>query len=132
MGDTGRADHGRRDPALPVADERPEHHAYLGAVTRVDATATAFPHRPPGYSLLIVSQWRDQARTQANIARAGETFETPRPYMSGRSDVNNLSADAGQVVRDIWGINHERLVRIKRRYDPDNIFRLNHNIHPAG
>ena len=52
--------------------------------------------------------------------------------MSGRSDVNNLSADAGQVVRDIWGINHERLVRIKRRYDPDNIFRLNHNIHPAG
>ena len=98
----------------------------------MDATATAFPHRAPGYSLLIVSQWRDQAKTQANIAWARETFEAPRRYMSGRSDVNNLSADARRMVRDIWGINYERLVQIKRRYDPDNIFRLNHNIHRAG
>ena len=105
---------------------------YLGAVTRVDATATAFPHRAPGYSLLIVSQWRDQAKTEANIAWARETFEALRPYMSGRSYVNNLSADDRQMLRDIWGINYERLVRIKRRYDPDNIFRLNHNINPAG
>ncbi len=46
--------------------------------------------------------------------------------------VNNLSADDGRMVRDIWGINYKRLVQIKRRYDPDNIFRLNHNIDPAG
>jgi len=105
---------------------------YLGAVTRVDPTATAFPHRSPGYSLLIVSQWQDPAETEANIGWAAETFEALRPYMSGRRYVNNLSADDGRMVRDIWGINYERLVRIKRRYDPDNVFRLNHNINPAG
>jgi Berberine and berberine like len=38
--------------------------------------------------------------------------------MSGRRYVNNLSADDGHMVRDIWGINYERLIRIKRRYDP--------------
>jgi Berberine and berberine like len=105
---------------------------YLGAVTRVPATATAFPHRAPGYSLLIVSQWQDRADTDANIAWASETFSALRPYMSARRYVNNLSADDGRLVRDIWGINYERLVQVKRRYDPDNVFRLNHNIDPAG
>ena len=105
---------------------------YLGAVTRVDAAATAFPHRAPGYSLLIVAQWQDQAATEANITWARDTFQALRPYLAGRSYVNNLSADDGRMVRDIWGINYERLVQIKRRYDPDNIFRLNHNIDPSG
>jgi len=105
---------------------------YLGAVTRVPPTATAFPHRTPGYSLLIVSQWQDQAHTEANIAWASKTFAALRPYMSGRRYVNNLSADDGRLVRDIWGVNYGRLVQLKRRYDPDNVFRLNHNIDPAG
>jgi hypothetical protein len=105
---------------------------YLGAVTRVAATATAFPHRAPGYSLLIVSQWRDRADTDANIAWARETFSALRPHMGARRYVNNLSADDGRLVRDIWGINYERLVQVKRRYDAGNVFRLNHNIDPAG
>jgi Berberine and berberine like len=105
---------------------------YLGAVTRVPPTAMAFPHRAPGYSLLIVSQWQDRAHTDANIAWASKTFAALRPCMSGRRYVNNLSADDGRLVRDIWGVNHERLVQLKRRYDPDNVFRLNHNIDPAG
>ena len=75
---------------------------YLGAVTRVAPAATAFPHRAPGYSLLIVSQWQDQAETRTNIGWATETFEALRPYMSGRRYVNNLSADDGRMVRDIW------------------------------
>ena len=36
------------------------------------------------------------------------------------------------MARDVWGPNYERLVELKRRYDPDNIFRLNHNIDPSG
>src|SRR5689334_2380290 len=47
---------------------------YLGAVNRVDAAATAFAHRAPGYSLLIVSQWQDPADTDLNIAWAKQTF----------------------------------------------------------
>ena len=104
---------------------------YLGAVTRVDATATAFAHRAPGYSLLIVSQWPDPQDTEPNITWAKETFEALHPYMADRSYVNNLTAEDGRLVHHLWGANYQRLVTAKRRYDPDNIFRLNHNIDPS-
>ncbi len=103
---------------------------YLGAVTRVDTTATAFAHRAPGYSLLIVSQWPDPRETEPNITWAKQTFEALHPYMADRSYVNNLTAEDGRMVHHVWGDNYERLVTAKRRYDPDNIFRLNHNIDP--
>ena len=51
--------------------------------------------------------------------------------MADRSYVNNLTADDGRLVHHLWGANYARLVTAKRRYDPDNIFRLNHNIDPA-
>jgi len=104
---------------------------YLGAVARVDTAATAFAHRAPGYSLLIVSQWTNQRETEQNIAWARETFESLRPHMTDRSYVNNLTAEDGQKVHEVWGANYRRLVTVKRRYDPDNIFRLNHNIDPS-
>ena len=104
---------------------------YLGAVARVDPTATAFAHRDGGYSLLIVSQWQDPRDTDSNIAWAKETYEQLRPYLADRQYLNNLPADDGRIARGLWGANYERLVTIKRRYDPDNTFRLNHNINPA-
>ncbi len=104
---------------------------YLGAVNRVGATATAFAHRAPGYSLLIVAQWPDARETEPNITWARETFDALHPYMADRSYVNNLTAEDGRMVHQVWGANYERLVTIKRRYDPGNIFRLNHNIDPS-
>ena len=104
---------------------------YLGAVARVDPTATAFAHRDGGYSLLIVSQWQDPRDTDSNIAWAKETYAQLRPYLADRQYLNNLPADDGRIARGLWGANYERLVTIKRRYDPDNTFRLNHNISPA-
>jgi FAD/FMN-containing dehydrogenase len=105
---------------------------YLGAVNRVDTSATAFAHRAPGYSLLIVSQWLDPRETEPNVAWAKETFEALTPHMTSRSYVNNLTAEDGRMVHSVWGANYERLVTVKRRYDPGNIFRLNHNIDPSG
>jgi len=104
---------------------------YLGAVARVEVAATAFAHRAPGYSLLIVSQWTDPLDTEQNIAWARDTFEVLRPCMTGRSYINNLIAEDGRKVDEVWGANYQRLVGVKRRYDPDNIFRLNHNIDPS-
>jgi FAD/FMN-containing dehydrogenase len=104
---------------------------YLGAVARVEATATAFAHRAPGYSLLIVSQWTDPQDTEQNIAWARETFAALRPCMTDRSYVNNLTAEDGRKVHEVWGANYRRLVTVKQRYDPDNVFRLNHNIDPS-
>jgi FAD/FMN-containing dehydrogenase len=105
---------------------------FHGAVTRVAPTATAYPHREPGYNLLLISQWTDAADTEAGIAWARQTFDALSPYMADRSYTNYLSAEDYDRVRQAYGPNYERLVNLKRRYDPDNLFRLNHNIDPNG
>jgi FAD/FMN-containing dehydrogenase len=103
---------------------------FHGAVTRVAATETAYPHREPGFNLFLISQWTDPAQTDAGIAWARETFDALSPYMADRSYTNYLSADDHDRVRHAYGPNYERLVGYKQRYDPDNVFRLNHNIVP--
>jgi FAD/FMN-containing dehydrogenase len=103
---------------------------FHGAVTRVAATATAYPHREPGYNLLLISQWTTPANTEAGIAWARETFDALSPYMADRSYMNYLSADDHDRVHQAYGPNYLRLVELKRRYDPGNLFRLNQNIEP--
>lgn len=102
-----------------------------GAATRVAATATAFPHREPGHNLLILSQWADPADTEPNIAWTRETFEALQPHIADRRYVNYLSADDAGYTRDAYGPNYDRLVELKRRYDPHNVFHLNQNIDPS-
>jgi FAD/FMN-containing dehydrogenase len=103
---------------------------FHGAVTRVAPTATAYPHREPGYNLFLISQWTDPAQTDTCIAWARDTFGALSPYMADRSYTNYLAADDYDRVRQAYGSNYERLVELKREYDPDNLFRLNHNIDP--
>ena len=71
------------------------------------------------------------AQTDTCIAWAHNTFDALSPYMADRSYTNYLPADDYDRVRQAYGRNYERLVELKRRYDPDNLFRLNHNIDPA-
>jgi FAD/FMN-containing dehydrogenase len=103
---------------------------FHGAVTRVPADATAYPHREPGFNLILASQWTDPAQTDACIAWARQTFDALAPYMADRSYTNYLSADDHDRVRAAFGSNYERLLEVKRRYDPHNCFRGNQNIDP--
>jgi len=102
-----------------------------GAATRVGPTATAFPHREPGHNLLLIAQWTDPADSDACIAWARTTFEALAPHMANRSYTNYLPADDHDRVREAYGVNYRRLVELKRRYDPENLFRLNQNIDPG-
>ena len=103
-----------------------------GAVTRIGAMDTAVPHRDSGYSMLLPSTWMDPADTEANIAWTRDTYEAFRPYLADRRWLNYLGDDEQMdTVRAAYGPNYDRLVEVKRRYDPDNVFHLNHNIDPA-
>jgi len=104
---------------------------FHGAVTRVAVDATAVPHREPGFNLILVAQWMDPAETDANISWAKEAFEALRPYMADRRYVNYLAADDAGFVRQAYGPNYDRLVQVKRHYDPENVFHLNFNIDPG-
>jgi FAD/FMN-containing dehydrogenase len=104
---------------------------FHGAVTRIGPTETAVPHREPGWNILIPTEWTDPAETDANIAWTRETFAALRPHFASRRWLNYLGDDqADDAIRDAYGPNYDRLREVKRRYDPDNVFRLNHNIVP--
>ncbi len=104
---------------------------FHGQVCRVEPTATAYPHREPGYNLVLIGQWLDPAETAANLAWVRETYSALQPYMAPKAYVNYLADDENDQVHNAYGPNWDRLVEIKRRYDPTNLFRLNHNIDPA-
>jgi len=104
---------------------------FHGAVTRVGVTETAVPHRDQGWNLLIPSVWTDPAHSEANIAWSREAFAAMRPHFGSGRWLNYLGDDqAEDAIRAAYGPNYERLVEVKRRYDPANVFHLNHNIAP--
>ena len=104
---------------------------FHGAVTRIEPTATAVPHREEGFNLLFPTEWMDPADTEKNIAWAKDSYAAVSEHLVKRRWLNYLNDDdAGDAIRAAYGPNYDRLVEVKRRYDPENVFRLNHNIAP--
>jgi FAD/FMN-containing dehydrogenase len=105
---------------------------FHGAVTRIDPSATAVPHRDASYNCVLASVWTDPAATSENIAWTRASYAAMEPYFVRRRYVNYLSDDeSADEVRAAYGPNYARLAQLKRRYDPDNVFRLNQNIDPG-
>jgi FAD/FMN-containing dehydrogenase len=104
---------------------------FHGAVTRVGVTDTAVPHREEGWNLLIPSVWTDPAATEENIRWTKESHAAFSEHLVERRWLNYLTDDQGEsAVRAAYGPNWDRLVEVKRRYDPENVFHLNQNIVP--
>ena len=105
---------------------------FHGAVTRIGVTDTAVPHRAEGWNLLIPSVWTDPAQTDANIDWTRETHRALSPHLETARWLNYLGDDQGaDAVQAAYGPNYERLLDLKRRYDPENVFHHNRNIPPA-
>lgn len=101
-----------------------------GVASRVPPDATAYPHRT-GVHVGIYALWRDAAESAANIAWARSAWAAIEPFVPGGVYVNELGEDEDHRVHLAYGSNYPRLARVKRMYDPDNVFRLNSNILPA-
>src|SRR5262245_22317664 len=105
-----------------------------GAFNRVARDATAFWNRDARSTLIVQSFWddpRDAAASDAHTGWARKTFDRLAPYTKGFY-VNTLAAeDAKQRVRASYGDNFARLVALKRKYDPTNLFHRNANIDPS-
>ncbi|MBE4716998.1 FAD-binding oxidoreductase [Pseudarthrobacter sp. AB1] len=102
-----------------------------GAVARVGAAETAFANRGMKYSPVIAAQWMDPADNEANIAWARGYAEALRPYSAVGGYVNFMDAEDQGRVAENYGANYERLVAVKGKYDPGNLFHVNQNIKPA-
>jgi FAD/FMN-containing dehydrogenase len=112
-------------------------HQLGGAFGRVPEEATAFGNRDAAYILNVWGVWRDARDDAAEIAWVRDFWEAMQPWARGGHYTNFLGAeDAAERVRQTQAsyppATWERLVALKDRWDPGNVFRLNHNIPPSG
>jgi FAD/FMN-containing dehydrogenase len=103
-----------------------------GAAGRIAKTATAFPQRSSHFVMNVHTRWQEAATDTTFISWAKKLFAATAPYAAGTAYVNFMPADEGDRVEKAYGPNYRRLARVKRRYDPGNLFRMNQNIRPAG
>ncbi|MGH7741372.1 MAG: FAD-binding oxidoreductase [Candidatus Eiseniibacteriota bacterium] len=100
-----------------------------GAINRVAASATAYPHRDIQFVMNVHTRWRDAAQDQTCIAWARGVFDAVAPFATGGVYVNFMPDDEGERVKSgAYGPNFARLAALKAKYDPRNLFRLNQNV----
>ncbi len=106
-----------------------------GAVNRVGMDDTAFNHRNARYNLLIVGIWTDLAAKAENVKWVRDLWDAMEPYSSGGVYVNYLGQEADEGAERIKAAygpeKYERLVALKNKFDPTNLFRMNQNIKPS-
>ncbi len=101
-----------------------------GAIGRVPAASTAFPHRDARWLINVPGQWADAAHTEREIAWVRATYAALRPFLADGAYSNFMEDDDEDAAGSAYGATLARLAEIKGRYDPDNVFRLNQNIRP--
>ncbi|MGH8204527.1 MAG: FAD-binding oxidoreductase [Steroidobacteraceae bacterium] len=101
-----------------------------GAYHRVAADATAFPHRGAAYWMGLVSVWQDAQASEARIEKIRSAWRELEPL--ARGFYTNLASpdESLAAYRENYGANLERLIALKAKYDPTNLFRLNANVPP--
>jgi FAD/FMN-containing dehydrogenase len=100
-----------------------------GAVCRVRVTDTAFALREPGYEIDIAGVWETPAAKVEVVRWVETTRKNFQPFARGVY-VNQLGDTSEQLVQRGYGPNYDRLIEIKKKYDPKNVLRLNQNIKP--
>lgn len=102
-----------------------------GAPQRVAADETALSFRDAAFSIVIAGTWHDPADDKQNVAWVRDYYDALSPYAQEGVYVNFMAAEDQHRIRATYGSKYDRLMEVKRRYDPDNVFRLNQNIDPS-
>jgi FAD/FMN-containing dehydrogenase len=127
------------DALVQAAADRPSPNSMInvwplgGAIGRIAPGATAWHHRDARYMVSLDTTWTDPADTEWCIAWTRQTWADLAQYGEGGMYLNfaGLGEEKEVLVRRGYGSNYERLVALKRMYDPSNLFRMNQNIDPT-
>jgi FAD/FMN-containing dehydrogenase len=129
---------GALETVVACAEERPSPHSFVmlrnrgGAIARVPREETAVPDRTSPWMISVDAAWDDPDDDEVNATWARDCYERMRPYAADGVYLNFAMGDEGDdLVRTTFGEQYDRLVEVKRQYDPDNVFRVNLNVPPA-
>ena len=129
--DEAIAAHLEHGPKVPAVNSTVHIYPINGAVQDVAPDATAFAYRDANFATVIAGMWPDAADNDANIAWVRGFYEATAPYSEEGGYINFMAGDDQEKIRANYKGNYDRLVEIKRKYDPGNLFRINQNIAPA-
>jgi FAD/FMN-containing dehydrogenase len=120
-------EHGSRVPEVSAT-----MHLYPinGACHRVGAGDTAFAYRDAKYGMVFLAAWSDPSKDAERIQWVRDYYEALTPYSEPGGYINFMQDDDFGKIRDNYRQNYDRLVQVKRTYDPHNLFHENQNIAP--
>jgi len=122
--------HLRHGPDVPAVNSTMHIYPIDGAVHRIDPDATAFAHRDANFATVIAGMWPDPADNDANVRWVKDYYAATAPHSEEGGYINFMAGDDQDRVRANFGRHYDRLVEVKRTYDPGNLFHLNQNIAP--
>ena len=117
-------------PEVPVVNSTMHIYPINGACHRVASDATAFAHRDANFATVIAGMWPDPADNDANTKWVRDYYDATAPHSKEAGYINFMADDDQDRIRANYGANYDRLVEVKRAFDPDNLFRRNQNIKP--
>jgi FAD/FMN-containing dehydrogenase len=132
LSDEAIAEHVRFGNALPSMHSTMHLYPINGAASRVSKRDTAWNYRDATWAQVMVGVDPDPANKEKISSWAKSYFDALHPYSAGGAYVNFMMDEGEDRVKATYGDNYARLVAIKNKYDPQNLFRVNQNIKPSG
>ncbi len=117
-------------PEIPTMNCAMHIYPINGACHRVSADATAFAYRDATFATVIAGAWPDAGDNEKNVKWVRDYYKALEPHSDAGGYINFMDADDQGRIKDNYKGNYERLVSIKKKYDPGNLFHLNQNIKP--
>ena len=122
--------HIENGPKVPAVNSTMHIYPINGACHRVASDATAFGHRDANFATVIAGMWPDPNQNKANIKWVRDYYDATAPLSEQGGYINFAAEDDQGRAPANFGKNYNRLVQVKRTYDPDNLFHVNQNIKP--
>jgi FAD/FMN-containing dehydrogenase len=117
-------------PEIPTMNCAMHIYPINGACHRVSADSTAFAYRDATFATVIAGAWPDANDNEKNVKWVKDYYKALEPHSDAGGYINFMDADDQGRIKDNYKGNYERLVAIKKKYDPGNLFHLNQNIKP--
>jgi FAD/FMN-containing dehydrogenase len=117
-------------PKVPGVSATMHRYPINGAAGRVASDETAFAYRNATFAPVFVAAWQDPAEDQERIKWVRDYYQAIAPHSEAGGYINFMSDDDQSRIQDNYRDNYNRLVEVKRVFDPDNLFHHNQNIKP--